>query len=148
MLCLLCIQALDRFSSEALVPEGDDIGVVSGDQDRGGDEEQEERDAVFGEKLDQLERALDVPLRLVFLHNLHNLRARALELYQTILLRSGGSTGSSGGDEYAALVAAETFFRSSADSSRRAAADWDYTKVSSLAINKCFCSIYQARCMA
>lgn len=111
---------MERFANEAALQLDNEGEVDDDDYEEGIEKAGSSTERIFEEKLDQLERALDAPLRLLFMQQLRLLRAQALKLYKEKAIHEG---------EYAAMIAADTFFHEGADSSRRSAAGWDYKQV-------------------
>ena len=97
---ILYIQALERFGTEA--PGPDD----------------KTKESVYDKKVEDLERALDAPLNVLYLKQLGLLREKALKNFKSALTNEGS--------EYEAMMQADDFFRREAEDSTRQNPDWDY----------------------
>ena len=88
--------------------------------------------------MDELERAIDAPLHVIFLKNLSLLRAKTLRIYESLLKQqqiqqqNPLAKEKNEKNEFIAMIEADTFFRSEAEKSRRSSVDWDYNRVSCL----------------
>ena len=101
----ICNSALERFSSEAPLPDDDKA-----------------KESIYDKRVEDLERALDAPLNVIYLKQLALIREKALKSFKA------GLTGE--GSEYEAMMQADEFFRREAEESTRQNPDWDYGKES------------------
>jgi len=101
----LCMSALEKFSTEAPVPDDD-----------------KSNEAIYDKKVEDLEKALDAPLHVLYLKQLTLLREKALKQFRAAL-----GTGSEG-TEFEAMMQADEFFRKEAEQATRASPDWDYAR--------------------
>lgn len=104
----VCNAALEAFSTSA--------------PDAGDDREKEE---LFDKEVEELERAVDTPLRLLYARQLTNLREKALRRYRDGSASASGSNKEAEAD-YQAMVDADAFFAREAEASTRQGADWDF----------------------
>mmetsp|Transcript_15888 Transcript_15888/g.23929 ORF Transcript_15888/g.23929 Transcript_15888/m.23929 type:complete len:213 (-) Transcript_15888:170-808(-) len=105
----ICNSALEMFSIEAPLPDGDN----------------KDDEAIYDEMTEELERTVDWPLQVIFLKQVALLRERTLSDFKGAI-----ATGKS---EYEALTQVDQKFQSQAEDSIRLASDWDYiTEISSL----------------
>lgn len=100
----ICNTALERFSAEA--PGPDD----------------KSKESIYDKRVEDLERALDSPLNVLYLKQLSLLREKALKNFKSALNNEGS--------EYEAMMTADEFFRREAEDSTRQNPDWDYVKES------------------
>jgi len=101
----ICNSALERFSSEAPLPDDDKA-----------------KEAIYDKRVEDLERALDAPLNVMYLKQLSLIREKALKNFKAGLVAEGS--------EYESMMQADDFFRREAEDSTRQNPDWDYTKES------------------
>jgi hypothetical protein len=100
----ICNSAIERFSVEAPLPDDD-----------------KSNEATYDKRVEDLERALDAPLNVIYLKQLSLLREKALKNFKQALATSEGS-------EYESMMSADDFFRREAEESTRQNPDWDYSK--------------------
>lgn len=101
----ICNTALERFSSEAPLPDDDKA-----------------KESIYDKRVEDLERALDAPLNVIYLKQLTLIREKALKSFKVGLAGEGS--------EYEAMMQADEFFRREAEESTRQNPDWDYSKES------------------
>jgi hypothetical protein len=99
----ICNEALESFSSKA--------------PSAGGDSSLE---SAFDSKIEELEKSLDSPLRVLYMKQLLLLRDKALKRYKSASKNSESS-------DYEAMVAADRFFGTEAQASTRQTSDWDFS---------------------
>jgi hypothetical protein len=102
----ICMSAVERFSSEAPLP----------DDDKG-------NEAVYDKKVEDLEKTLDNFLHVLYLKQLQLLRDKAMKTFKSAMTTEGS--------EYEAMMAADDFFRREAEASTRQNPEWDYATESS-----------------
>ena len=90
----ICNSALERFSSEAPLPDDDKA-----------------KEAIYDKRVEDLERALDAPLNVIYLKQLSLIREKALRNFKAGLTAEGS--------EYEAMMQADEFFRREAEESTR-----------------------------
>jgi len=90
----ICNSALERFSSEAPLPDDDKT-----------------KEAIYDKRVEDLERALDAPLNVIYLKQLSLIREKALRNFKAGLNAEGS--------EYEAMMQADEFFRREAEESTR-----------------------------
>lgn len=74
---------------------------------------------VFDSKIESLEKAIDAPIRVLYMKQLLLLRDKALKRYKS-------SSRASEASDYEAMVAADQFFSKEAEASTRPHSDWDF----------------------
>mmetsp|Transcript_17271 Transcript_17271/g.50362 ORF Transcript_17271/g.50362 Transcript_17271/m.50362 type:complete len:302 (-) Transcript_17271:171-1076(-) len=79
------------------------------------------QEKIYDEKVEELEKSLDAPLRVLYMKQLLLLRDKALKRYKSAAKNSESS-------DYEAMVAADQFFNEEAEASTRRASDWDFSK--------------------
>eukprot|EP00607_Mallomonas_marina_P008794 CAMPEP_0182419410 /NCGR_PEP_ID=MMETSP1167-20130531/3883_1 /TAXON_ID=2988 /ORGANISM="Mallomonas Sp, Strain CCMP3275" /LENGTH=248 /DNA_ID=CAMNT_0024594335 /DNA_START=148 /DNA_END=894 /DNA_ORIENTATION=+ len=99
----ICNSALEKFSVEAPVPD-----------------DNRDNEVLYDKKVEDLERALDAPLHVLYLRQLSLLREKALKSFRTSLTTEG--------TEFEAMMQADEFFRREAEQSTRQNPDWNYSK--------------------
>ena len=102
----ICMTAVERFSTEAPLPDDD-----------------KSNEALYDKKVDDLEKTLDHYLHVLYLKQLQLLREKAMKTFK--------ATMSTEGSEYEAMMTADEFFRREAETSTRQNPDWDYAAESS-----------------
>jgi hypothetical protein len=125
----ICNSAIEEFALEAPVPQGDTNPEEIVDQD--------ENEALYDKKVEELERLVDAPLHVLYLKQLTLARERALKLFRQTLVTAETPTnpansGVGGGGvvtEYDAMMNAdETFRREAEDFTRSSNGEWSYAK--------------------
>lgn len=101
----ICNSAIEKFSSEAPVPD-----------------DNKENELLYDKKIEDLEKALDAPLHVLYLKQLSLLREKAIKIFKSALTAEGS--------EYEAMQQADEFFRKEAEQSTRTTPDWDYSRES------------------
>jgi len=99
---LICNKALEIFNNDAPNPDGD-----------------VEKESIFDSKVEDLNKALDTPLQVLYFKQLNLLREKALARYKS------GTKGTETND-YEAMSAADSFFTKEAEASTRKGSAWDY----------------------
>ena len=75
---------------------------------------------MYDRKVEDLERALDSPLHVLYLKQLSLIREKALKIFR------GSATAD--GSEYESMMQADELFRREAEDSTRSSPDWSYAK--------------------
>lgn len=101
----ICNSAIEKFSLEAPVPDDD-----------------KDNELLYDKKIEDLEKALDAPLHVLYLKQLSLLREKSLKIFKSALTAEGS--------EYEAMQQADDFFRKEAEQSTRTTPEWDYSKES------------------
>lgn len=98
----ICNSALERFASEAPLPDDAD----------------KSSEAIYDKKIEDLEHTLDAPLHVLYLKQLNLLKEKAMKTFRASLSQEGS--------EYEAMMGADEFFRREAEDATRQNPDWDY----------------------
>lgn len=86
-----------------------------------------EHEALYDQKVEDLERLLDAPLHVLYLQQLAIVKERALKMFKSSLASSA-----EGATEFEAMLQADEMFKKEAEDFTRQSVDWSYARDASL----------------